>query len=216
MRAGARPAAASNEPLQWTNWKLLSELRIVSCMHVVSGAGEEGCGVLGNRSLWHNIMTASKAATKFLGQIRGIKRKKMKRQGKDKRGVDSQLPLLQRRNCQDLLKTLLLPPSFSLVWWGVSLPALPQLLSRILPWMGTFSTKLCGETDSSTCTRSCPSLWNTFESHCSYCYQETPYLSFSVAHSLTFKMCCFQAPRPGLLSPPKITLILWRYVFQLT
>ena len=77
MRAGARPAAASNEPLQWTNWKLLSELRIVSCMHVVSGAGEEGSGVLGNGSFRQNIMTAGIAATKFLGhnsQIWGMEK----------------------------------------------------------------------------------------------------------------------------------------------
>ena len=48
-------------------------------MHVVSGAGKEGRGVLGNGNFWQNI-TAGIAAPKFLGhnsQIQGIKRKKL-------------------------------------------------------------------------------------------------------------------------------------------
>ena len=149
MRAGARPAAASNEPLQWTNWKLLSELRIVSCMHVVSEAGKEGRGVLGNGNFWQNI-TAGIAAPKFLRH-----NSQMREEKNENHWVTSQLPLLQRRcfattniwklSEKIVKRTFLLPPSSSLVWWGVSLPALPQLLSRILPWMGTFSTKLCGD-----------------------------------------------------------------------
>ena len=46
-------------------------------MHVVSGAGKEGRGVLGNGNFWQNI-TAGIAAPKFLGhnsQIQGIKKK---------------------------------------------------------------------------------------------------------------------------------------------
>ena len=50
-------------------------------MHVVSGAGKEGRGVLGNGNFWQNI-TAGIAAPKFLGhnsnsQIQGMKRKKL-------------------------------------------------------------------------------------------------------------------------------------------
>ena len=139
MRAGARPAAASNEPLQWTNWKLLSELRIVSCMHVVSGGGKEAehySGYSSSQFPWTQQPNAGHREEK-----------------NENHWVTSQLPLLQRRcfattniwklSEKIVKKTLLLPPSSSLVWWGVSLPALPQLLSRILPWMGTFSTKLC-------------------------------------------------------------------------
>ena len=66
-------------------------------MHVVSGAGKEGRGVLGNGNFWQNI-TAGIAAPKFLGhnsQIQGIKRKKlnhskMTEKRKHKRGVNSQ------------------------------------------------------------------------------------------------------------------------------